>query len=129
MLERPSAGPVPARFYTRCSTDEFPSEQTIEIRDVFRQLLMDEIRSGRLSPARRRRIVRYGAKLRMSAVEVGQLVQECKEEALESADPTTRVHALRLAEEDAAVARTNPNLLLMVVAAAVVIMVALARLY
>ena len=65
---------------------------------IFRQLIMDELRNGQLTRARRRRIVRYAAKLRMSAVEAGQLITRCTEEALKSPDPTERFHALRLVE-------------------------------
>ena len=71
---------------------------TIESGEIFRQLIKDELRNGRLTPARRRRIIRYAAKLRMSAVEAGQLITRCREQALESRDPAERFHALRLVE-------------------------------
>ncbi len=66
--------------------------------DIFRQLIADEIRNGRLSPSRRRRIVRYAAQLGLSAVEAGKLIAACREEALQTNDPTERFHALRLVE-------------------------------
>ena len=68
--------------------------------EIFRQLIKTELRNGRLSSSQRRRIVRYAAKLRVSAVEAGQLIARCREEALHSADPTERVHALRLVEPE-----------------------------
>lgn len=68
--------------------------------EIFRQLIKTELRNGRLTPSRRRRIVRYAAKLRMSAVEAGQLIARCREEALQSDHPTERFHALRLVEPE-----------------------------
>lgn len=66
--------------------------------DVFRKLIADEIRNGRLSPSRRRRIVRYAAQLELSAVQAGELITACREKALQSNDPAERFHALRLVE-------------------------------
>lgn len=66
--------------------------------EVFRRMIEEEIRQGRLTPAGRRRIVRYGAQLRLSAVEVGRLVSECRAEILRSEDATARRHALRLVD-------------------------------
>jgi hypothetical protein len=68
--------------------------------EIFRQLIKDELRNGRLTRTRRHRIVRYAAKLRMSAVEAGQLIARCRDEALQSIDPVERLHALRLAEPE-----------------------------
>jgi hypothetical protein len=70
----------------------------IESKEIFRELIAQEVRSGRLSPSRRRRIVRYAAQLRLSAVETGRLIAECRDEALESEDPEEIYHALRLVE-------------------------------
>lgn len=79
--------------------DDLPAfTPRIEVRDVFAQLIADEVRSGRLSPARRRRIVRYAARLGLSAVEVGRMVTRCREDALASHNPVERRHALRLVE-------------------------------
>ena len=71
---------------------------SIETRDVFRQMIAMELRNGRLTPARRRRIVRYAAQMGLSAVEAGQLIAACRKEALQSEDPRARHHALRLVE-------------------------------
>ncbi|MHC4697809.1 MAG: hypothetical protein ACYTFA_13845 [Planctomycetota bacterium] len=68
----------------------------LDNREIFRELIKEELRNGRLSAAGRRRIVRYAANLRMSAVEAGQLIARCGEEALKSHDPVERFHALRL---------------------------------
>ncbi|MFQ5461954.1 MAG: hypothetical protein ACE5E5_04920 [Phycisphaerae bacterium] len=50
----------------------------IDQREIFRQLIEDEIRNGRLTRARRRRIVRYAAQLRLSAVEAGTMIDRCR---------------------------------------------------
>ena len=70
----------------------------IDTKEIFRELIAQEVRSGRLTPSRRRRIVRYAAQLRLSAVETGRLIAECRDEALESEDPEEIYHALRLVE-------------------------------
>ena len=74
------------------------SANAISQEEIFRQLIADEVRAGRLTPARRRRIVRYAAQLRLSAVDVGLMIAQCREEALQSQDQTERLHALRLVE-------------------------------
>ena len=70
----------------------------IDTKEIFRRLIAQEVRSGRLTPSRRRRIVRYAAQLHLSAVETGRLIAECREEALESEDTEEIYHALRLVE-------------------------------
>ena len=70
----------------------------IDTKEIFRELIAQEVRTGRLTPSRRRRIVRYAAQLRLSAVETGRLIAECRDEALESEDPEEIYHALLLVE-------------------------------
>ena len=82
------AGGYSPRDYTR----------RIDTKEIFRELIAQEVRSGRLSPSRRRRIVRYAAQLRLSAVETGRMIAECRDEALESEDPEEIYHTLRLVE-------------------------------
>ena len=72
--------------------------QRIDTKEIFRELIAQEVRTGRLTPSRRRRIVRYAAQLRLSAVETGRLIAECRDEALESEDAEEIYHALRLVE-------------------------------
>ena len=69
---------------------------TLAVRDVFRQLIADEVRNGRMTPSVRRRIVRYAAAMGLSAVEAGQLISACSAELEESGDPLQNHHALRL---------------------------------
>jgi len=67
-------------------------------REIFREMIAQEVRCGRMDAARRRRIVRYAAQLGLSAVEAGEMIETCREEALRSEDPIIRRHALRLVE-------------------------------
>lgn len=80
-----------------------PFDETLRIgtKEIFRELIAQEVRSGRLTPSRRRRLVRYAEQLRLSAVETGRLIAECRDEALESDDPEEIYHALRLVEPPA----------------------------
>jgi hypothetical protein len=70
----------------------------IDTKEIFRAMISQELRSGRLTPSRRRRMVRYAAQFHLSAVETGRLIAECRDEALESEDPEEIYHALRLVE-------------------------------
>ena len=70
----------------------------IDTKEIFRELIAQEVRSGRLTPTRRRRLMRYAAQLRISVVETGRLIAECRDEALESGDPEVTYHAMRLVE-------------------------------
>jgi hypothetical protein len=92
---------------------------TIDMHDVFRQLVADELRCGRLTPARRRRIMGYAAQLGLSAVQAGRLVEACRKEALESHDPKERYHALRLVEPPSARIATPFKIALVIIAAIV----------
>ena len=71
-----------------------------EIHDIFREMIRTELVHGELSPWRRRKLVRYAASLRLSAVEAGELIQEAvRAEAAEmGVDPSDRGSSrLRLA--------------------------------
>ena len=86
-----NAGWLPSDNQTRIA-------QQCDVDAVFRQLIEDEIRSGRLTKSRRRRIVRYAAQLRLSAVEAGQLIEACRQRVLEDSQPQQQPHALRLVQ-------------------------------
>jgi len=72
----------------------------IKTEDVFRSLIADELRNGRLSAARRRRIVRYAAAMGLNATEAGEVISECRIVALSDPDPHIRRHAMRLVHPD-----------------------------
>ena len=75
-----------------------PFAPEIDIEDVFRTLIEDELRNGRLTPARRKRIIRYAAQLRMSAVQAGQLIEASRQKILDGGEATEQCHLLRLVE-------------------------------
>lgn len=72
----------------------------LDHKTIYRRLILDEIRNGRLSAYRRKRIVRYAAQLDLSAVETGQMIEQCKIEARDERMSST----LNLMMED-----TNKN--------------------
>jgi len=88
----------PLRIRPRDFSRDHPTR--IENHEIFRELIADELRSGRLNSNQRRRIVRYAAQMGLSAVETGQLMAACREEALAASDANLREQALRLALPD-----------------------------
>ncbi len=87
---------------------------------IFRALIAGELRNGRLTAARRRRIVRYGASMGLSAGELGKLITQCRNEALLSEDHVERRHALRFVDRPP---RTTPVALKIAMIFAIVILV------
>jgi hypothetical protein len=77
---------------------ESPFVPSIDMKDVFCRLIEEELRGGRLTRSRRKRIVQYAVQLRISAVETGRLIEACRQRVLESSEPAERYHALRLVE-------------------------------
>jgi len=82
---RPSAQPSSARRSGRLDT-----------RMIFREMIAQELRAGRLTRSRRARIVRYAAQLGLSAVEAGEMVASCCNEAFDAGDTRQKKLALRL---------------------------------
>ena len=87
---------------------------------IFRALIAGELRNGRLTAARRRRIVRYGASMGLTAGELGKLLTQCRNEALLSENHVERRHALRFVERPP---RTTPAALKIAVIFAIVMLV------
>ncbi len=90
---------------SNCEREVFSHEATsyvpkIANEDIFRKLIEDELRAGRLTPSRRRRIVRYAAHLHLSAVQIGQMIESAHRKALNSEDESLRHHALKLIPAD-----------------------------
>ncbi|MGD2109630.1 MAG: hypothetical protein PVI86_09585 [Phycisphaerae bacterium] len=90
---------------------------SIDTDDIFRRLIADELRSGRLTRAQRKRIVSYGTSMGLTAVQMGRLIETCRTEALESDDETERYHALRLADPASPVIPTHVKIWALVAAA------------
>ncbi len=70
----------------------------LDTQTIFREMIARELRCGRLTAAQRARIVRYASQMGLSAVETGELIAECRAEALQSGDARVRGFALRLVE-------------------------------
>lgn len=66
---------------------------------IFRKLIYDEIRNGRLNRERRARVVRYACGMGLSARQAGELVRQCAERVAAEHDGRTRSIALHLVEE------------------------------
>lgn len=67
-------------------------------REIFRELIVAELRQGRLNPVRRARIVRFASQIGLTAVEAGRMIHECTMEGLAHPDPIVRQFALSAAE-------------------------------
>ena len=102
-----------------------PFTPSIDTRDVFRALIEDELRGGRLTRARRKRIVQYATQLHMSAVEAGELIEACRLSSLRSEHPVERRCALRLVRRDAPRIPTAWKVSLVIAAAIVIDLVVL----
>lgn len=63
---------------TASSASSPATAQQLTTRRIFEQMIEDEVRAGRLTPWRRRRIVRYAASLHLTAVEAGQIIEDCR---------------------------------------------------
>lgn len=79
---------------------ESSNDQRIDTREIFRRLILDEIRRGALDRPRRRRIIQYAAQLKLSAVEIGQLINSCRDELLAGEDHEGRHMAVRLLQDE-----------------------------
>jgi len=90
---------VPARrlrlVSEHCAANHSPR---IDVQDIFREMIAQELREGRLTPMRRRHIVRYAAQMGLSAVEAGRLIAQCRDEVLQGDDSEGHACALRLVE-------------------------------
>lgn len=110
----------PYRSQPGAKRDDIPKfVPHVDTEEVFRRLIANELRSGRLTRAQRRRIVRYGAGMGLSAVQMGRLVAMCREEALQSHNQAERCHALRLIEPPPPLISTRIKISLVVAAAVV----------
>ncbi len=111
-MHDPPAAPTDAN-------EDFPRfVPALDMKDIFRQLIADELRNGQLTKGRRRRIVGYAAQLGLSAVEAGRMIAACREAAIDSEHATERFHALRLVEPPPPVWVTPTKVGLALIAAA-----------
>jgi len=73
--------------------------QTLSNKAIFRHLIGEEIRNGRLSAHRRKRIVQYASHLGISAVEMGQMIEQCSQGFYLDAVQQNTQTDIRLVEE------------------------------
>ncbi len=73
MTTGPSNPALGSRDYLDWRMDRRISEE-----EIFAELIRFEVRTGPLTRARRRRLVRYAAHLRLSAVDVGEMITACR---------------------------------------------------
>jgi len=74
----------------------FFSPSPPDTKTVFRELIVSELRAGRLTRSGRARIVRYSSRIGLTAVEAGQLISQCAKEALDDVDPEVKQLAFQL---------------------------------
>ncbi len=98
-MEKPDNNCQISRHQKNCKSPSTANgNERLETKAIFRELIADEVRTGSLTPARRRRIIRYAAQLDLTAVQVGQLIEQCRDEMIQSDDPQERHQALKLVE-------------------------------
>jgi hypothetical protein len=108
----------------RGDDDRPPYQPTIAIDDIFRELIRSEIRNGRLSTWRRRRIVQYAAQLNLSAVEAGRMIEECRAEFF--GDQDWNIDGLRMLASERSTSRHTMRHSVLIVLGLLLILSALA---
>ncbi len=79
--------------------DALPSfKPQVDREDIFRQLIDQELRRGRLNKSARARIVRYACGMGLTATRAGELLRECAERSVQQRDPMQR-YALSILHE------------------------------
>ncbi len=90
---------VERRASYRAAAERFENDATaaFDTKAIFRETIVRELKDGKISPGRRRRIIRYAARMGLSAVEAGHLLSRCRDQAMSELDacketPTLRMH-------------------------------------
>ncbi len=68
----------------------------LDTETILQEMIDHELRAGRLTASQRAQIMRFGAEFGLSAVETRDLINECRDKVLLSADPAERRYARRL---------------------------------
>ncbi len=79
-------------------TESTASSQMLSNKAIFRRLIGEEIRNGRLSTHRRKRIVQYAAHLGLSAVEMGEMIEQCSQDCFGESHPQNLQPELQMME-------------------------------
>ena len=78
---------------THCADDHPPFTPPIPTNDILRELVVKELRSGRLTPARRKDMSRYALQFGLSLAQANGLIATVERDAArsgETPEPTTR---------------------------------------
>lgn len=97
-MVKPTIDPWPDRdSHASGEGAAFDVHKRMETRDIFRELIASEVRAGRLTNGRRKRIIRYAAQLGLSAVETGRLIDQCRRELAPDSEGFAPTPSLRIA--------------------------------
>lgn len=90
---------------------------------IFRELILQEVRYGRLNKAARARIVRYACGMGLSATQAGKLIHTCQEEVARERQSPHTPHQLTIVQSEPRQTRRVSGLLacLIIMTAAAVI--------
>lgn len=108
MTDEPMAGVNPGlRFVPVEEPADF--KPGFDTQDVFRELILNEIRRRGLDRARRRELLAYAAQLDISAKQMNQLFADCRDELLASENLDDVGAALDLLRDEEAVANRTAD--------------------
>ena len=65
----------------------------LDTETIFREVIDNELRAGRLTTSQKAQIMRFGVEFGLSDAETTDLINECRDKALVSADPAERRYA------------------------------------
>ncbi len=82
----------------RTPTKSSNFEPNIPVEDIFEQMFALELRDGKLTPKRRKRLVQYAAQMGLSARQAGMLLERSCQRAIEDGVEPAYSHALRIAD-------------------------------
>jgi len=73
-------------------------QPSIPVEEIFEHMFTQELRDGRLTPKRRKRLVQYAAQMGLSARQAGMLMDRCCQNAIAKGVERAHGQALRLAD-------------------------------
>ncbi len=72
-------------------------QPSIPVEDIFEQMFALELRDGKLTPKRRKRLVQYAAQMGLSARQAGALLERSCQQAIDDGAEPAYGHAMRIA--------------------------------
>ena len=94
-MDRGESADPPARWREDSDGKCSFGSPTLCTQDIFEQLIEEEVSAGRLTKSRRKRIVRYAAQLRLSAVDAGMMIEQARRRAAMAQPHDDHPHGLR----------------------------------